>query len=97
MHKLTDYELTGRDWHPTNETSRLADRPSHGKCKLHLRTAKGFTRCGRSSESAWGERVYFYYILRLLPEILGTDMLNFAVALAAEGVYDINYIRTPAG
>lgn len=46
------------------------------------------------SESAWGERVYFYYILRLLPEVLGTDMLNFAVALAAEGVYDINYIRT---
>lgn len=45
-------------------------------------------------ESAWGERVYFYYILQLLPEVLGTDMVNFAMALAAEGVYDLNNIRT---
>lgn len=46
------------------------------------------------SEPDWGERVYFYYVIRLLPEILGTDMLNFAVALAAEGVYDLNTIST---
>lgn len=42
----------------------------------------------------WGERVYFYYLIRLQPEILGTDMLNFAVALAAEGVYNLNYLST---
>lgn len=46
------------------------------------------------SASEWGERVYFYYIVRLLPEILGTDMLNFAVALAAEGVYNLKYLST---
>jgi perosamine synthetase len=42
----------------------------------------------------FGERVYFYYVIRLQPEVLGTDMLNFAVALAAEGVYNINYLST---
>jgi dTDP-4-amino-4,6-dideoxygalactose transaminase len=42
----------------------------------------------------WGDRVYYYYALRLQPEVLGTDMLNFAVALAAEGVYDLNYLST---
>lgn len=42
----------------------------------------------------WGERVYFYYLIRLLPEVLGTDMLNFAVALAAEGVYNLRYLST---
>ena len=46
------------------------------------------------AESEWGERVYFYYLIRLLPEVLGTDMLNFAVALAAEGVYNIKYLST---
>jgi dTDP-4-amino-4,6-dideoxygalactose transaminase len=46
------------------------------------------------SEPDWGERVYFYHVIRLLPEVLGTDMLNFAVALAAEGVYDLRYIGT---
>ena len=45
-------------------------------------------------EPDWGERVYFYYVIRLQPEVLGTDMLNFALALAAEGVYDRNYIST---
>ena len=46
------------------------------------------------AESEWGERVYFYYLIRLLPDVLGTDMLNFAVALAAEGVYNIKYLST---
>ena len=46
------------------------------------------------SESPWGERVYFYYLIRLLPEVLGTDMLNFALALAAEGVYNEKYLST---
>ena len=41
-----------------------------------------------------GERVYFYFLIRLLPEILGTDMLNFAIALAAEGTYTLNYLST---
>lgn len=45
-------------------------------------------------EPPWGERVYFYYCIRLKPEILGTDMINFAVALAAEGIYDLRYIST---
>jgi len=42
----------------------------------------------------WGDRVYYYYALRLQPDVLGADMLNFAVALAAEGVYDLNYLST---
>jgi dTDP-4-amino-4,6-dideoxygalactose transaminase len=46
------------------------------------------------AEQAWGERVYFYYLIRLLPEVLGTNMLNFAVALAAEGVYNLKYLST---
>lgn len=45
-------------------------------------------------ESPWGERVYFYYVIRIQPEILGTDMLNFALALAAEGVYNEKYLST---
>lgn len=46
------------------------------------------------AEPAWGDRVYFYYLIRLLPDVLGTDMLNFAVALAEEGVYNIKYLST---
>lgn len=46
------------------------------------------------ADSPWGERVFFYYLIRLLPEVLGTDMLNFAVALAAEGVYNLRYLST---
>jgi perosamine synthetase len=42
----------------------------------------------------WGDRVYYYYAIRLQPEVLGADMLNFAVALAAEGIYDLNYLST---
>lgn len=42
----------------------------------------------------WGERVYYYYAIRIQPEALGTDMLNFAVALAAEGIYDLGYLST---
>ncbi len=45
-------------------------------------------------EPPWGERVYYYYAIRIRPEILGTDMLNFAVALAAEGIYDLGYLST---
>jgi dTDP-4-amino-4,6-dideoxygalactose transaminase len=45
-------------------------------------------------EPPWGERVYYYYAIRLQPEVLGADMLNFAVALAAEGIYDLNYLST---
>jgi perosamine synthetase len=47
-----------------------------------------------SDQSSYGERVYFYFLIRLLPEILGTDMLNFAIALAAEGTYTLNYLST---
>jgi perosamine synthetase len=43
---------------------------------------------------SYGERVYFYFLIRLLPEVLGTDMLNFAIALAAEGVYNLKYLST---
>ena len=46
------------------------------------------------AEYPWGERVYFYYVIRIQPEILGTDMLNFALALAAEGVYNDKYLST---
>jgi dTDP-4-amino-4,6-dideoxygalactose transaminase len=46
------------------------------------------------ADSPWGERVYFYFVIRLKPEVLGTDMLNFALALAAEGVYNERYLST---
>lgn len=46
------------------------------------------------AEPPWGERVYYYYAIRIQPDVLGTDMLNFAVALAAEGIYDLNYLST---
>jgi perosamine synthetase len=46
------------------------------------------------SGSPWGERVYFYYVVRIQPEVIGTDMLNFALALAAEGVYNEKYLST---
>ena len=46
------------------------------------------------SSPSFGKRVYFYYLIRIQPEVLGTDMLNFALALAAEGVYNTNYLST---
>jgi perosamine synthetase len=42
----------------------------------------------------WGERVYFYYVILLDLDVLGCTMLDFAKALAAEGVYDYDYITT---
>ena len=45
-------------------------------------------------EPEYGERVYFYHVVRIQPDVLGTDMLNFALALAAEGVYNRNYLST---
>lgn len=42
----------------------------------------------------WGESVYYYYAIRIQRDVLGADMLNFAVALAAEGVYDLGYLST---
>jgi dTDP-4-amino-4,6-dideoxygalactose transaminase len=45
-------------------------------------------------EPPYGERVYFYFLIRLLPEVLGTDMLNFAIALASEGTYNLKYLST---
>ena len=46
------------------------------------------------SKAPWGERTYFYFTIRLDRELLGADMLNFAIALAAEGVYDTKYLST---
>ena len=42
----------------------------------------------------WGKRVYYYYCVRIQPEILGGNIIDFAKALAAEGVYDFKYIST---
>jgi perosamine synthetase len=42
----------------------------------------------------FGDRVYFYYVIRLQPEILGARMIDFALALAAEGVWDKHYLST---
>jgi len=42
----------------------------------------------------WGESVYYYLAIRIRPEILGADLLNFAIALAAEGTYDLGYLST---
>jgi dTDP-4-amino-4,6-dideoxygalactose transaminase len=42
----------------------------------------------------WGQRVYFYYCIRIQPEILGANIIDFAKALAAEGIYDYKYITT---
>ena len=38
--------------------------------------------------------VFFYYVIRIDPEIIGADMLNMAIALAAEGTYNLNYLST---
>lgn len=45
-------------------------------------------------EPSWSKRVYFYYCIRIQPEILGANIIDFAKALAAEGVYDYKYITT---
>ncbi len=45
-------------------------------------------------EVPYGDRVFFYYVIRVNPDVLGTDMLNFAIALAAEGTYNLNYLST---
>jgi perosamine synthetase len=45
-------------------------------------------------EPSWSERVYFYYLIRIVPEELGADLVDFAKALAAEGVYNFGYITT---
>lgn len=45
-------------------------------------------------EPAWGETVYYYYLIRIQPEVLGSDMLNFALALSAEGVFDKKLLPT---
>lgn len=42
----------------------------------------------------WGKRVYYYYFIRIQPDILGANIVDFAKALAAEGVYDYQYITT---
>ena len=42
----------------------------------------------------WGERVYYYYCIRIQPKILGANIVDFAKALSAEGVYDLKYIST---
>jgi perosamine synthetase len=42
----------------------------------------------------WGERVYYYYCVRIQPEILGANIIDFAKALAAEGIYNFKYIST---
>ena len=36
----------------------------------------GCSRNRPAYQQPYGERVYFYFLIRLLPEILGTDMLN---------------------
>jgi perosamine synthetase len=55
---------------------------------------KGLPGIQTPLEPDWGERVYFYYVIRLDRRVLGADMLSFAQALAAEGVYDLGYIST---
>lgn len=45
-------------------------------------------------EPQWGKRVYFYYLMRLDLVELGAEMIDFAKALAAEGVYDFAYVTT---
>jgi perosamine synthetase len=42
----------------------------------------------------WGQRVYYYYCIRINPEALGANIIDFAKALSAEGVYDYKYITT---
>lgn len=45
-------------------------------------------------EPDWGETIYYYYLLRIKREELGSDLLNFALALAAEGVFDRGLLPT---
>ena len=55
---------------------------------------QGLTGITSLPKPNWGQSVYYYYAIRIQPEVLGSDMLNFAVALAAEGVYDLGYLST---
>jgi dTDP-4-amino-4,6-dideoxygalactose transaminase len=57
----------------------------------HLKNVNGISI---PKETSWGETIYYYYLLRIHPEILGTDLLNFAVALSAEGVFDKKLLPT---
>ncbi len=55
---------------------------------------KGIPGVTLPPEVPYGERVFFYYVIRLDPEVLGSDMLNFSIALASEGTYNLNYLST---
>ena len=98
------FDLPCTNYRITNMQSAIGTQQMHRAWDLiHKRTENAnylrdkLTGCPGivlPSESPWGERVYFYFLIRLLPEVLGTDMLNFAVALASEGVYNIKYLST---
>ena len=45
-------------------------------------------------EPDWGDTIYYYYLLRIDREKLGSDLLNFALALAAEGIFDKKLLPT---
>ena len=74
---------------------RSADRSSAPPTPAISPSAcKGLPGIQTPVEPEWGDRVYFYYVIRLDRKVLGADMLSFAAALAAEGVYDLGYIST---
>jgi perosamine synthetase len=72
---------------------RLIERRTANANYLTERLA-GLPGIQTPAEPEWGERVYFYYVIRLDRSVLGADMLSFAQALAAEGVYDLRYVST---
>lgn len=80
----------------TQQTKRLNEMIARRTENAHYLRDKpqGLPGIERPADSPWGERVYFNFVVRLQPEVLAADMLNFALALAAEGVYNERYLST---
>jgi len=93
----TNYRITNMQAAIGLEQMKKADRliaARTANARYLTERLKGLPGITTPVEPEWGDRVYFYYVIRLNRKILGADMLSFAAALAAEGVYDLGYIST---
>jgi len=85
---LLDHTLVGGDGTVLNVERRTAN------ANYLTERLTGLPGIQTPAAPEWGDRVYFYYVVRLDRKVLGADMLSFAAALAAEGVYDLRYVST---
>ncbi len=93
----TNYRITNMQAAIGLEQMKKADRliaARTANARYLTERLKGLPGISTPVEPEWGDRVYFYYVIRLDRKVLGADMLSFAAALAAEGVYDLGYIST---